>query len=203
MFRFVRWGGPRFWLWFAPLLAWLLFAFWYTNTAGPLSKAEINTYTELMQRSGAESARIESLRRFMEEDDGGQFLMVNLLHGSANPDADAQMARYMAHMLPEMLRRASHPMLAGDVVFQAMDLLGIDGAEEWSAVGVVRYRSRRDLVDIALDPRFGGEHEFKIAALKKTIAVPVRPTLHLSDARLLLLLVLLSVVGIAHAVWRR
>ena len=203
MSRFARWRSPRFWLWFAPLLAWLLFAFWYTNTAGPLSEAEISAYTERMQQDGAEIQRIESLRRFMEEDDGGQFLMVNLLHRSANPDAGAQMDRYMAHMTPELLKRASHPMLAGDAVFLAMDLVGIDGAEEWSMVGVVRYRSRRDLLDIAFDPRFAGEHEFKIASLEKTIAVPVRPTLHFSDARLLLLLVLLSVVGIVDAVRRR
>ena len=66
---------------------------------------------------------------------------------------------------------------------------GIEDAEQWSSVGIVRYRSRRDILAIALDPAFGTEHDFKLAALAKTIAVPIEPDLHLGDLRLLLLLV--------------
>ncbi len=201
MSRFLRWRSPRFWLWFGPILGWLIFCFWYTNTAGPFSAAEIDALAARMEGSGGEGA--DSLRRFMAEDDGGQFLMVNLLESAPSPEAQTHMDRYMAHMLPEMLRRASHPMLFGDVVFRAMDLVGIEGAESWTTVGVVRYRSRRDLLEIALAPRFGSQHDFKVAALAKTIAVPVRPALHLADLRLLLLLVLLSVVGVVDAVRRR
>ena len=128
--------------------------------------------------------------------------MVNLLEQASSPDADASMDRYMAHMLPAMLKRASHPMLSGAVVGDAMDLAGIEGAEAWSSVGVVRYRSRRDLMAIAADPAFDGEHDFKLAALAKTIAVPVQPGIYLSDLRMLLLLVLLAVVGLVNAHWR-
>lgn len=201
MSRSLQWRSPRLWLWFGPLLAWLLFSLWYTNTGGPISQAEIDALAAQIEGSGGEG--IDPLRRFMEEDDGGQFLMVNLLESAPSPDAQENMDRYMAHMLPEMLRRASHPMLSGDVVFRAMDLVGIEGADSWTTVGIVRYRSRRDLLDIAFDPRFGAEHDFKVAALAKTIAVPVRPELYLADLRLLLLLVLLSVVGVVDAVRRR
>ena len=209
-----------FWLWAGPLLAWLAFCFWYANTAGPLSAEEIERFAEQARQNGQAEAQIANLRRFMEQDDGDQFLMVNLLllagsdatgesgaaSGPSAPDeesSEALMARYMEHMLPAMLRRASHPALVGPAVFQAMDLAGIEGAEVWGSVGVVRYRSRRDIMEIALDPVFAGKHEFKVAALEKTIAVPMSPDLYLSDLRLLLLLVLLSLVGLADALWRR
>ena len=210
----------RFWLWAGPLLAWLAFCFWYGNTAGPLSAEEIERFAEQARQSGRAEAQIADLRRFMEQDDGDQFLMVNLLllagsgaagaSGAASgpsvpsgESSEALMARYMEYMLPAMLRRASHPALVGPALFQAMDLAGIEGAEDWGSVGLVRYRSRRDLMEIALNPVFAGKHEFKIAALEKTIAVPVAPDLYLSDLRLLLLLVLLSLVGLADALWRR
>ena len=237
-----------FWLWAGPLLAWLAFCYWYSNTAGPLSVEEIERFTEQARQNGQSEAQIADLRRFMEQDDGAQFLMVNLLllagsgaAGDSGPTAaggalvqaaanapsgaeaeppagpsapsgasalsgespEALMDRYMAHMLPAMLRRASHPALVGPTVFQAMDLAGIEGAEDWDSVGVVRYRSRRDIMEIALDPVFAGKHEFKIAALEKTIAVPMAPVLHLSDLRLLLLLVVLALSGVADAFWRR
>ena len=192
----------RFWLWHAPLLLWLAFCFWYTNTAGPLTPDEIEDLTTRLAQGGTPAEGVERIRRFMAEDEGDQFLMVNLLHRASTPDADKSMARYMAHMLPAMLKRASHPMLSGATVADAMDLAGIEGAETWSSVGVVRYRSRRDLMAIATDPAFGGEHEFKLAALAKTIAVPVQPDIYLADLRVLLLVVLLAVVGVVNALWR-
>lgn len=193
----------RFWLWHAPLLIWLVFCFWYTNTAGPLTPGEIEDLTTRLAPVGSPVESAQRIRRFMVEDEGDQFLMVNLLHRASTPDADESMARYMAHMLPAMLKRASHPMLSGAVVADAMDLTGIEGAETWSSVGVVRYRSRRDLMAIATDPAFAGEHDFKLAALAKTVAVPVRPDIYLSDLRVLLFFFLLAVVGLVNALWRR
>ena len=193
----------RLWLWLAPGLLWAGFCLWYTNTLGPLTSAEIESLTQRMASADAPAERVETIRRFMETDDGGQFLMVNLLDMADDADAVANMDRYMAHMLRAMLRRASHPILVGSAVNTAMDVAGIEDAEQWSSVGIVRYRSRRDILAIALDPAFGTEHDFKLAALAKTIAVPIEPDLHLGDLRLLLLLVCLSVVGVVNAIWRR
>ncbi len=84
-------------------------------------------------------------------------------------------------------------------MYRALDLVGIEGAEHWSSAGVVRYRSRRDLMEIALNPIFNDKHEFKIAALQKTIAVPVEPQIYLGDFRLIAFLSLFFLVVVADA----
>ena len=195
--------SPRLWLWAAPGLSWLLLCFWYTNTSGPITAEEREATLAAAAQEGWSDERLSGIERFMVEDDGGQFLMVNLLDLADDPEASANMDRYMEHMLPALLARACHPTFAGNVVHQAMDLAGIEGAETWGSVGIVRYRSRRDLLEIALNPVFSDKHDYKIEALAKTIAVPVAPSIYLSDLRLLLLLVLLAVIGIANALWAR
>lgn len=200
------WGllrSGRLWLWVGPAVLWLAFCFWYTNTSGPITEAEQEAFLAAAAQNGMADAERSSLQRFMAEDDGGQFLMVNLLELADDPEASANMGRYMEHMFPALLGRACHPMLAGDAIHVAMDLTGIEGAETWTSVGVVRYRSRRDLLEIAMNPIFSDKHDYKIAALAKTIAVPIGPSVYLSDLRFLLLLVLVAVVGMVNAVWRR
>jgi hypothetical protein len=59
-----------------------------------------------------------------------------------------------------------------------------------------RYRSRRALLEIITNPAFGGKHEFKTAALEKTIAYPMEPQLYLGDPRLLLGLILLALTAL-------
>lgn len=208
-FTFGR-GRPkgRTLLWCIGVGSYLLFLWWYTNTGGPLSSAEIAEFVEQMRQSGDSSERIDRLRRFMSEDDGGQFLMVNVIDMAETPKAvpgvppgessEAMLARYMAHMTPELLKRAGHPVFAGRAIFNAMDLTGIEGAERWTDFALMRYRSRRDLLEIGLNPAFADVHGFKIAALQKTIAYPVAPSLYFSDPRLLLLPLLALVLLLGH-----
>ena len=99
-------------------------------------------------------------------------------------------------MYPALFSRASHPAFAGSAVFNSMDIVGIEGAEQWTSAALMRYRSRRDLLEIALNPVFAGKHDFKMAALDKTIAYPVEAQLYLSDPRLLLFLILLAAISL-------
>ena len=197
------------WLWLSTAAIYAAFCWWYTNTGGPLSAAEIERFTQTLRADGAAPERIANLRRFMAEDEGDQFLMVNVLDLAAAPAAPAGvpadetaaelLGRYMAHMYPALLSRACHPTFGGTAIFSAMDLAGMDGtdtAARWTDAGIVRYRSRRDLLEIGLAPVFAEKHVFKLAALDKTIAFPVQPRLYLSDARVLLLLALLAVAAL-------
>lgn len=70
-----------------------------------------------------DAQRVEFLRRFMEEDSGEQFIMMNLLD-MANNSARRSPGGHGRNMFPQLFRRASHPVFFGPVVFQAMDLVG-------------------------------------------------------------------------------
>ncbi|MFU8814565.1 MAG: hypothetical protein ACNA7W_04405 [Pseudomonadales bacterium] len=203
---------PRAWLWLAPALLYALFWFWYTPLGGPLTAAEIDHFIGKLEGAG-DSERLSRLRRFMEEDSGRQFIMVNVIDMAEAPvelpatgpgaSADDLMNHYMEHMYVELFKRASHPVFVGKAVFSAMDVVGIEGAEEWTRVGLMRYRSRRDLLEIASNPAFGARHDYKVAALDKTIAYPVEAELYLGDPRLLLALLLLAVVALTDVLTSR
>jgi hypothetical protein len=114
----------------------------------------------------------------------------------ANADADTLIGLYMQHMIPELIKRACHPVLMGPAVYSAIDITGIEGAEQWTDAAVFRYRSRRSFMEIISDPEILGPHHFKLAALDKTIAYPIEPSLYLGDPRLLLGLILLALTAL-------
>jgi hypothetical protein len=184
---------------FLIVAVYLLFCFWYTNTKGPLTTAEINGHLDYMTSRGTPTRQLTVLKHFMQNDTGNHFVMINLLDlnpsppnlPATGPDA-APMAlidHYMAHMYPTMLQRASHPIYLAPVQAGAMDLLNAPYASDWTQTALMRYRSRRDIMEIITDPRFAERHEYKGGGLLKTIAVPTEPTLNPGDPRLLLGLV--------------
>ncbi len=106
----------------------------------------------------------------------------------------------MEYMTPLLFKRACHPVFWGRAANTAMDLMNADGMETWSAAAGMRYRSRRDLLEIAMNPEFAGRHEFKVASLAKTIAFPIDPWFQLGDPRLVLGM-LLGLIGCAVSWW--
>jgi hypothetical protein len=110
------------------------------------------------------------------------------------------LAKYMEYMTPELIARACHPVIYGQAANSVMDIMNADGMEQWTTGAGMRYRSRRDMLEIATNPAFGGSHEFKVAAMRKTIAFPIDPWIQLGDPRLVLALVF-GVVGCALS-WR-
>lgn len=197
----------RAWRWLAVAVAYGVFWFWYTPLGGPLTAAEIERFATALERRDSDPARVAALRRFMAEDTGGQFFMVNLLDladpalrlPATGPEASAQslLDHYMEHMYPELARRASHPVFVGRAVAGLLDLAGIVDAAPWSRAALMRYRSRRDMLEIATDPAFAERHEYKLAALARTVAFPVEADLYLSDPRVLLGLALLLLAALA------
>ena len=190
------------WTWLVIAAAYLAFFSWYTSFKGPLTPAEIEHYMTLSEQQdpGASAEDRARIRAFMEEDTGDDFVMINVIHlydeplqiEGVEPDetTDEVLAKYMEYMFPAMLSRASHPVFQGSAVSTVMDIMNADGMESWTAGAGVRYRSRRDLLEIGTNPAFEGRHEFKVAAMAKTIAFPVDPFNYLGDPRLVLALLL-------------
>jgi len=193
-------------LWLVPGLFYLLFVGWYTDLRGPLTADEIAVFSEKFRENGGSEERVARIREFMQADSGRQFLMVNVIAMNGDPpdvpgaapgeSARQLMDRYMQHMYPALLQRASHPVLIGTAIFSNMDTVGVSGADNWTMGALMRYRSRRSLMEIVTNPAFMGRHEFKLAALEKTIAYPIEMNLYYSDLRLMLGLVLLSVTAL-------
>jgi len=194
-------------IWLFPALLYALFLFWYTDFKGPLSDAEVDAFLAAMTANGSDPEVVTFIETFAREDSGRQFLMVNNIDYNeyppdvpgAEPGESARqlMGRYMEHMFPALLQRASHPILMGSAVYPAMDLVGIEGAEIWDDGALFRYRSRRDFLEIVTNPAFMGKHQFKTAALEKTIAYPIETALYVGDPRLLLGLLLLALTALA------
>lgn len=189
------------WIWLILLALYGAFFSWYTSFGGPLTDAEISTYmTMLENRQPAPSPeRLALMREFMEEDTGDDFVMINVIDMYETPlpiegvepgesSADV-LAKYMEYMIPALFARACHPVIYGQAAAPALDLMNAEGMEDWTSAAGMRYRSRRDVLEIASNPDFAGPHEFKIAAMAKTIAFPIDPWLQLGDPRFVLALV--------------
>ena len=198
------------WVWLTPALFYMIFFGWYTNLKGPLSTQEINHFVDILEANGSATDRIVEIRRFMEEDDGKHFYMMNLLDfrdnppelSATGPDASAEdlMVHYMEFMFPELFSRACHPIFFGQVLADALDLSGIENAESWDQTALFRYRSRRDMIAIVTNPRFLERHDYKIASLEKTIANPVKPLFFLGDLRFTLGLILFALFSIMNSI---
>lgn len=186
-----------------------LFFLWYTNLSGPMSDQEIDEAIIGLRANGMAENNIEHWERFMRSDTGDQFIMLNNIDMNPSPPkmpdtregATAQelMDVYMDHMYSEQFKRACHPVFFGEVVHETLDITGIENARSWTHGALFRYRSRGDLIQIALNPNSKDRHEYKVAALTKTIAYPIEPTIYPSDARFILFLILLSGVSLIIA----
>jgi len=188
-------------VWGVLAIFYLTFFSWYTSFGGPLTAEEIERYTSVLEAAGMEPEQLATLRAFMESDTGDDFAMLNVMDLRQTPEqvegvepgdttADV-LARYTEPFLGSALFSAAHPVMLGQAAAGAIDLWGIEGAREWTAGGLVRYRSRRDLLEQVMFASTLDIHRFKTAAMTKTIAFPIDPWFQLGDPRLVLGLVLL------------
>lgn len=198
--------------WAALAVLYIAFFSWYTSCGGPLSDAEIEHYMARIAEHSVDRdpERWAIVRAFLESDTGDDFVMVNVIDfhetplrvAGVEPGESSQdvLGKYMQYMLPALLSRASHPVFMGTAAANAPEMFGIEDAREWHQGAGMRYRSRRDLMEIASNPAFQGAHEFKIAAIDKTIAFPVDPWFQLGDPRLLLALTF-AIIGLTASWW--
>ena len=194
-------------VWITLAIIYGLFFTWYTDFGGKLSDDEIKSYYSKFESNALKDGRVldprgmDLIQKFMEEDSGKQFLMVNNIDIDEDPEdvegaepgesAESLLDRYMEHMYPQLFKRACHPVFAGYAIHPSMDIVGIEGAEIWDQAALMRYKSRRAFMEVVTHPNMGSKHAFKVAAMEKTIAYPVETVIYLSDPRLLLALILI------------
>lgn len=201
------------WIWIGALLAYAGFSLWYNNLSGPLSPAAIDSYLErLAAAPDPKPEQLAGLRAFLEADDGREFFMLNLvrLHdgpvvppgGDAPQPAAAVLEGYTGPFLRALFARAGHLALGGRAAAGYLDQWGVEANPGWSFAGVVRYRSRRDLAELASDPAFAPAHAFKIAAMSNTLAFPLAPGMLFFGPRVWVPLALALLAALAHLALR-
>jgi hypothetical protein len=183
------------WLpWACAAALYALFRLWYDNWRGKLTPAEIDTF---MQRAASQRETLggsdvndpASIRAFLEADDGREFVMLNLVRvapglpphpvtGVPTPGKDL-LALYSNPFIAALIRRGGHPAIVARKVGGYVDAWGVAPDPGWDIVGFMRYRSRRDLMILATDPRFKDIHQFKLAGISETFSFPTQPWLSL------------------------
>jgi hypothetical protein len=176
------------WIWGAAAVLYVGFLAWYVNWRGPLSAAEVAAYMTKIEAQHAPAADRNDLaviRKFLSEDDGHEFYMLNLVRVAPDKIAapgsgELKPARevldgYTSVFIPALMARAGHPAVVGRKVGGYVDAWGVEPDPGWSIVGYMRYRSRRDLAELVVDPRFSGAHDFKFAAMPQTFSFPTQP----------------------------
>ena len=175
-------------IWLAATGLYAAFRLWYDGVRRPLAPDEVKAgLARLESQPDADPARLARVRAFLEADDGREFVMVNLVRLApdpvARPDAEGAepasrlLERYTRPFLRALLRRAGHPVFVGPAVGGYLESWGVEADPGWSFAGLIRYRSRRDMLALASHPDFAPIHAFKRAAVARTLAFPVQARL--------------------------
>jgi len=193
--------------WGVSILLYTLFAWWHGAFEGSLSSDEVNNYVNRYQKLYPEGD-IGSIRKFLEEDDGRPVVMVNTIKVYDTPievngksygeTAEDALGEYMSFVSPYLIKRGSYPLYTGEAVLHSIENWGLDNAADWSSGALVRYRSRRVMMDMVTDPAFSKFHDAKIAAMEKTISYPVVTTSSIGSLDLTVGLILFSLALVSQ-----
>jgi hypothetical protein len=179
------------WIWVVALGLYLVFRLWYDNWRGPLSPQEVNDF--MNQVSGlkmSEYSDPQVLRTFLETDDGQEFVMVNLVRvhtgelahpHTGKPTKGIDLLReYGNSFVKVLVRHGGHPVLVMRKVGGYIDSWNTPPDPGWHVAGSMRYRSRRDMMKLALDPSVRDVHILKTAATATTFSFPSQVVLGLA-----------------------
>lgn len=172
--------------------------YWYEWSARALSSGEIDAYVatiEAQTQSPGGRHDITALRHLLERDDGRPIYTVNLYKFRERADYPAGSGftgtgedayqRFSKTMISLLAKRASHPIYGSNWV---------DASSDWDRVVIVRYRSRRDLVDLFATDAFADAAMHKWASLREHQRMVVQAT-HIPDGRNIFLIVASILTG--------
>ena len=178
-------------------LAYIWFVVWYGGNGKPITEAEGRALLENFRAvhtdpAPGEASFLPNIEKMIPLDDGKEFYAVNLEQlkdGEAAREADAAYAKIV---MPLLFKRASHPVFVSQRVGLMLGAYG----EEVDRVAVVRYRSLRDMIEMASEPAMAKGGTYKFASLDHTEVFVTRPIISFMQVRLMLALLLL-VIGFA------
>ena len=201
---------PGWWVWLVAAALYVVFRLFYDSWRGPLKQAEIDTMLARAEAQGAgEINDLSIVRTFLEADDGREFVMANLVRVPdtmvTDPDSGAQvpaadmMKAYSKAFMPRLIKNGGHPALAAHKVGGYVDAWKVGPDPGWSIVGFMRYRSRRDLMKMVVDPTFKDAHKYKLLGVEETFSFPTQPFIRIyASPRVTVLLILALAAALAQ-----
>ena len=172
-------------IWLAAAALYGMFLYWYFNWSGPLSEAEVEQIIgRFSEQSGSGKTDLEVLRTFLQQDDGKEFIMLNQvqvyeddiahpLTGEMIPGRTL-LANYFEPFAWALLLRGGHPVFQARTVGGFIDSWNAEDNLSFSGTAMMRYRSRRDIAELVMDPSFADGHIYKLAAIERTVSYPTQ-----------------------------
>jgi hypothetical protein len=197
-------------IWGTALLTYVGFRLWYDNWSGPLKPAEIDAFLKQMAwRFEGTGNSPQVLRAFLEADDGREFVMLNLVKAQMEQVEDPKtghmvqgfdlLKRYSKRFMPVLFRNGGHPAMVGRKVGGYIDAWNTEADPDWTIFGLMRYRSRRDMIKLAMDPAFMEGHPDKLLGTLATFSFPTQRVLSLYlSPRITVALVLALIAALGH-----
>jgi hypothetical protein len=197
-------------IWGTALLAYGAFRLWYDNWSGPLKPAEIDAFlAQMAGRFEATGNSPDVLRAFLSADDGREFVMLNLVKAQLDPVEDPQtgqmvqgfelLKRYSKRFMPVLFRNGGHPGIVGRKVGGYVDAWNTEPDPGWTVFGLMRYRSRRDMIKLVMDPAFMAGHPDKLLGTLATFSFPTQRVLSsYVGPRVTVALVLALIAALSH-----
>jgi hypothetical protein len=182
------------------LAVYALFWSWYVGFGRKMSADEIDRVMQQLA-GGPEMTpdRLANIRRFFEQDDGQDFVMVNAIHfRKPEKESRALFARYGAAFRGPLLKRAGHPLIMGRAAASNLENVKCDMADHWSMAALVRYRSRADFAEMAMLFVGSQNHQWKLDAMEKTFAFPAAPWFLLAGPRWVVALAVALCAALVH-----
>jgi|GEM_PF-1344053 len=180
------------------------FSLWYAP-GDALSTAEREIYMQRLNETDPELRAFldpEALDEFMAMDDGRAFFVINLFRfndfvtisegASQRISGREAFTRFTQAAVPFWLRFGTHPVLATG----QSDTF----SEDWDLVSVVRYRSRRDFMEIQTHSDYHAMLPFRLSATEENIRLKLPGTI--VPPPILLLAVLSLLVFLGLMIWR-
>ena len=179
------------WIWILALGLYVVFRLWYDNWRGPLSLQEVNDLmAQVRDIKMGEYSDPKDLRAFLEADDGKEFVMVNLVrvhtgeiahpHTSKPTKGIDLLREYGQRFVKVLFKHGGHPVLVMRKVGGYIDSWNTPPDPGWHIAGSMRYRSRRDMMRLALDPSVRDVHVLKTIATATTFSFPSQVVLGLA-----------------------
>ena len=170
------------------LVLYLAFLAWYDGWGmDPFTAEEVDTLV----------GNDKIFRRFLKDDDGEEFFMLNLNRYEyvENEDQQGQSVAYQNYsqaFTQIMLKHAAHPIYTGEIPDYLLDGDAKDG--NWhDEIILMRYRSRRDFVSIITSDEYLKIVQHRSDGIEYAEVTPTRADFNLTTPRFVVLALLLVI----------